>query len=538
MTDGSKEAEGRGRPRKRLRLVAPIGALATGTAIGAGIIIALYPATNKDLAGLRLLLAIALGAAGVFLLVEGVNRIRESESWKLACVTGAGLAIVSLVIAVLPASDHKATVPSGGLRISMTPVEPEFFTVAFQEEIGQPAADEGWRELHRRGGIDIGDSRFRLILANKGSRPISVLRVHPVVLDSGPPPGGTLAWHPPQGEEAVGKMTALIASDRTGSTGQVFKGVVNPNRPDLSTPYFQSTYIALSPGEVYPLDLTVLATSQRSIRYQLVAEGKSADRRFVAKSPAYTIVGGDEDPYQTRFARYYRLGVFANECTPTPNSPWVNGSYTARSKACPDGLGTSYPVQPPSATDYPPGELELSLGLTPGGQSVEISGVRIGEAPAATPLNGVVPGLLRALGTWDSCMVRAPGDGYWSARWDRWYLELTFAASGAGDCTPTSRSSLHRISIFESGIPIETDRGRFLLGSGVTSLPSAVQEILGAVNGGPERLLYVRGTEACPTASQPDLADPTDPVGIAVLSEDLHSTAITGLETYLPASDC
>lgn len=538
MTGGPKERGDEDRPRKRLRLVAPVGALATGTAVGAGIIVGLYPATNKDLAGFRLLLAIFLGAAGVFLLVEGVNRIREHDSWKLTCTVGTSLAIASLIIAMLPATDGDATEPDGGLRLSMRQVAPEFFAVAFREQIGQPAAEEGWRELRRRGGIDVGDSRFRLILANEGSTPISVLSVHPEVIDSKPMPSGTLAWHPGQGDEAVGKMTALIASDRTGSAGQVFKGFVNPDRPDLATPYFQSTYILLRPGEVYPLDLTVLATPQRSIRYRLVAEGESADRRFITESHTYTIVGGDHDPYQRRFARYYREGVFATECTPTPGNPWVNASNTARSKACPDGLGSPYPVQPPSAAKYPPGELELNLGLTPGRQSVELSGVRVGQIPAATPTGGVVARLLRALGTWDSCTVRSPGEDYWTAGWDRWQLDLTFASTGTGDCTPASRSSLRRIRTDESGMPIETDRGRIVLGTPAASMPSGVQEVLGGVEGEAERLLFMRGTEACPTASQQDLAGPGEPTGIVVLGEDLNSTAITSLETYLPASEC
>jgi hypothetical protein len=538
LTGGAKEQEDGGRPRKRLRLVASIRALATGTAAGAGIIIGLYPATNKELAGPRLLLATFLGAAGVFMLVEAVERIRKHDSWKLACAAGAGLAIVSLVIVLLPASDDEASAADGRLRLSMTQLEPEFFTVALEKEIGQPAADEGWKELRRRGGIDVGDSRFRLILANEGSTPISVLSVHPEVVDAGPAPSGTLAWHPPQGEEPVGKMTVLIDSDRTGSSEQVFKGFVSPDRPDLATPYFPDTYIRLRPGEAYPLNLTVLATPQRSIRYRLVAEGQSAGQRFVAESRTHTIVGGDSDPYQSRFARYYRLGFYPTECTPTPDNPWVNASYTARSKACPNGLGGSYPVQPPSAAEYPPGELELSLGLTPGRQSVELSGVRVGQPPAATPVGVVVPGLLRALGTWDSCMVHSPGHDYWIASWDRWQLDLTFAVSGAGDCTPGSLSSLRRIRANQRGMPIETDRGRIVLGTPASSLPDRVQEVLGGVEGVAGRLLYVRGTEACPTASQPDLAGPAEPAGIAVLGEDRNSTAITGLETFLPASDC
>jgi hypothetical protein len=117
-------------------------------------------------------------------------------------------------------------------------------------------------------------------------------------------------------------------------------------------------------------------------------------------------------------------------------------------------------------------------------------------------------------------------------------MDLTFAVAGGGDCTPASRSSLRRIRTTESGMPIETDRGRIVLGTPATSMPSGVQEVLGGVESVAERLLYVRGTEACPTASQRDLAGPAEPAGIAVLGEDLSSTAITSLETYLPASDC
>jgi hypothetical protein len=521
-------------------LVTPITALAGGTAAGFGLLIALYPTMTKGLDGFRLLLALALGTAAIFLLIESVNRIVKHDRWRATSAVGAGLLAISMLVALLSVPDGEASLPvDDALRLSMKPVEPEFFSLAFEDEIRKPAADEGWLELRRRGGIEVGDSRFHLVLANEGARPISVLSVHPEVVDSMPMPGGTLAWHPAQGDEAVGKMTALIASGQPGSAGQVFEGFVNPDLLDLATPYFQSKYILLKPGEVYPIELTVLATAGRTIRYRIVAEGESANRRFVAESSAHTIVGGEEDIYQRHYARYYRMGFFSNECTPTPGNPWVDGSYTARSEACPEGLGSPYPVQPPSATEYPPGELELKLGLTPGHQSVYVSGVRVGDEPAAAPVGDVVRKLLRALGSWDSCIVRSPTPSYWTARWDRLELDLAFAASGEGDCTPASRSSLRRIRAASSDASIETEFGPIVLGAPSTSLPRGAQEILGGVEGyDGERQLYVRGTAACPTASQRELAGAGEPAGVVVLDEELTTTLLTGLETYLPASDC
>lgn len=96
----------------------------------------------------------------------------------------AGLA--SLLIALMPISDGNAEAGNGGLRFSVRPSAPDLLHVAFRKQIPQPSAREGWGELRRRGGIDVGDSRFHLTLANESSEPISVLNVHAEVLGSKP----------------------------------------------------------------------------------------------------------------------------------------------------------------------------------------------------------------------------------------------------------------------------------------------------------------------------------------------------------------
>src|SRR6185436_10627874 len=128
------------------------------------------------------------------------------------------------------------------------------------------------------------------------------------------------------------------------------------------------------------------------------AEGRSADHHFAVHSPVYRIVGRFEDPYQRLFARYYTKGHDPHDCTPTPRNPWIDARNTDRFPACPHGLGRPYEVQPPSSSKYPPGELRMRLGITPGRQSAAIDDIVLGSAPTAASRAGVVEPLLRSLG--------------------------------------------------------------------------------------------------------------------------------------------
>jgi hypothetical protein len=526
-------------------LISPAPVLVGALVAGLGILIPIYLATNTELSGLRFLGAILLASIALVLLVESAHRVRSKKHWRTVGGIGVVAGLASLLIALMPVSDGNAETGDGGFRFSVRPSAPGLFHVAFQKQIPQPSAREGWAELRRRGGIDVGDSRFHLVLANESSAPISVLNVRAEVLGSKPKPHGTDTWESSQGDEKVGQLTALLLNDDRGSIGRVYDSsaqMVEPGDSATASPYFQSKYILLKPGEVYPAMLTVIADVPRTITFRMIAEGESAQRRFVVKTPVYRIVGRFDDPYQRRFTRYYAKWYLSTDCTPTPDNPWVDARYTAHSKACPHGLGRAYEVPLRDPSRYPSGKFELSLGLTPGKQSATISGVVVGSMPAASPSPGVVRPLLQALGAWSSCARYSPSTSYWMARWVRWNLDLTFESQNETDCTPASSAPLRQIELDESRASIHTDLGQIELGAPAAWLPQPIAEILVVGNrSATEWELVAPGVSPCsPTKLVPTRTqlDGSSPGGILALSDSQSPNELTGLTTTLPTGDC
>ena len=534
---------------KRLLPVSSVAAL-LGVIAAVGVLSQVYQGANADLTGWRFLLSILLAFFAIVLIVESVNRSRSGTPWHALTVVGLVAGLGSVLVALLPVSHGNAGAGNadagdGELRFSIRPTAPELFHVAFREPISLPSAGEGWAQLRHRGATDVGDSRFHMILANETSEPISVLNVHAEVLGSEPMPHGTDAWRASQGEEGVGQMTALLPNGRKGSVGPVYDDSIQTLEPEElagATPYFQSTFIRLAPGEVYPVSLTVKADAPRTIEYRMIAEGESAERRFEVKTPTFRIVGGFEDPYQRRFARYYTKGYLSGDCTPTPDNPWVDARNTAHSDACPYGLGRPYEVPLARPSEYPTGKFKLSLGLTEGKQSATISGVVVGSEPAARPTPDVAQPLLRTLGAWTTCTRQFPGVDYWTARWFRWDLDVIFAAEDEDDCTPSSSAPVVEIELSESRELIRTDLGSIELGAPAAWLPSPIAEILTAKEGGGlERDLVAPGVSLCdpmrpvPTRTQ---LDNESPGGIVALSENQSSNELTGLSTTLPYGEC
>lgn len=485
--------------------------VSSGTAIGAalvgglGLLIPFYTTANEDLAGARFISAIVLAAGAILLVLEGVQRIRADERGKLLCGLGAGLGLASLLLALLPA--NSAAGNGGGLRLDLRPTAPDLFTLAFEDELPLPQADEGWGELHRRGGIDVGRSHFRMILANEGPRPVSILSIQAEVLGSQPTPDGTIAHQYSQGDEGIDRFLAFLPNDRKGSVADIYapgRGTVDRSKLNSKTPFFASTYVLLRPGEVYPAALTIEADTQRTITYRLVAEGESADQRFVVRSRPYRLVGDFEDPYQEQFGRYYTLGHDPSTCTENPQNPWIDARVTRRSLACPYGAGQPYSKRPPSESEYPPGSFQVDLRLARGKQSATISGVEVGGPPAATPVPNVVKPLLRSLGTWTACSVLSPSDGYWTAKWEDWGLELTFPSDGGTtDCTPASPAPVQEIEVRNPEQKVDTEVGSVTIGA--TSVPKAISHLAEPGEGLEDAsAFFVPGSSPC-DPSQTDL---------------------------------
>jgi hypothetical protein len=545
MGDTTGNSAKRANPIRDWRPVSSSRALAGATVAALGVLTPIYLGTNADLSGVRFLLSIVLATFAVLLIVEGVNRARAAAGWRPTVAIGIIAAILSMAVVLAPFSKGNAVQGDGGLRLTMRPTAPELFRLAFREPIGWPSGREGWPQLHRRGGIDVDNSHFQLILANEGPIPISVLSIRVEVLGSEPLPHGTLAWRYSQGDEGVGKLAALIPNGRRGSIARVYESserAFDAETLATETPYFQSRYILLNPGEVYPATLTVKAETPRAIRYKVIVEGESANRRFVLHSPVYRLVGSFEDSYQTQFARYYSKGHDPHACTPTPNNPWVDARNTDRFSACPNGLGSMYEVQPPSSSKFPPGELRLNLNVTSGRQSASIDGVVVGAAPTAVARADVVRPLLSSLGAWDRCTEYLPSTGYWTARWERLGLRLTFISEGRDDCTAASPARVREIEIAEKSVRVATDLGPIETEAPAEDVPGALQRLLTVEETTEyDRVLVAPGGSVCNPA-KPDLSRfqvaESLPGGILALNEPLSSGTISGLTVTLPPTEC
>jgi hypothetical protein len=470
-------------PKPRLRLASSVPVQAGALVAGVGLLTAIYTAVNRDLTGGRLLIALALGAGAIFLSVEAFYRRSDdhpSDRWRLIGGAGAGIAVASLLVALLPSSQNSAGAAGQGLRIALQPTAPELFHLAFDKQLSLPSADEGWKELRREGGIDVDSSRFRMVLTNESADPVTVFNVHAEVVGSEEMPHGTYAWAYSQGSEGLDHLFAVLPDGRRGSIGRIYSASLagRVESLDEEVPYFHEEYVSLEPGEVFPTTLTIEAETPRTIEYRLVAEGESASRKFRVESDPQKIVGRFEDPYQQDFARYYQYQHDPHDCTPHPQNPWVDARDTSRSLACPFGLGHSYEVVPPSAAKYPRGRLDLSVRLGRGQQSVEVSGVKVASAPAAAPVPGVVRPLLQALGAWSSCSVFLPSTSSWTADWEPWGLSMIFTADGSPtDCTPRSPASVREIKLSGSEGAVGTDLGQIELGASELQVPAAIRRI-------------------------------------------------------------
>ena len=571
MATGSQDGKQR-TARAQRRLWSSPSALAAAAATGIGVLTSVFLAANRNLTGLHFLAAILLAALALLLIVEAFNRAQAGVKWISVGGIGVLLAAASLTFVVLPtkhhslaaAGPHHATEGSfvpvssdGGLSLSLQPTKPEFLHLAFYKQIPLPKPNEGWSRLRQRGGIAVGDSNFRMILANRGTEPISVLSVRVEVLESKPRPRGTLAYRFSQGEEGIGQLAAAIDQVHPHAVARLYKSsaaVFERTARKKMAPYFQTTYILLRPGEAYPAVLSVSAESNRLVRFRLIAEGRSAGQTFVSRSPIYSLVGRSGAPSDERYARTYAVGQFPGLCTTTPESPWYDARYLYSNggKPCPSGADAPEVVSPKDPAKYPPGRFRLDLGLKPGAQKASIDGIAVGQPPAAQPVASVVHPLIQALGAWSLCIDRWPVPGYWTAGWEKWGLNLVFAGEAPTDCTPQSASRVREIELWGREQTIHTDDGTVVVGAEPARVPVAIRA--SAVNeGNPnESELLLRGVSSCDPRRLVDRAQiaPGSPDGgILALhikrrswtnlrNREVKSSEIDRAVTTLPGREC
>jgi hypothetical protein len=503
--------------RTQRRLWSSPSNLAAAAATGVGVLTSVFLAANRNLTGLHFLAAILFAAGALLLMVEAFNRAQARVGWTSVGGIGVLLAAASLTFVVLPTKHHSAaasgqtqptegssvTVSSDGdLELSLRPIQPEFFHLAFYKQIPLPKPNEGWSQLRGRGGVDVGDTNFRMILANRSTEPISVLSVRVEVLGSKPRPQGAFAYRFSQGEEGRGQLTAAIDQVHPNAVARVYKSsaaVLDRRERKKITPYFQTTYILLRPGEVYPATLSVHAESDRLVRFRLIAEGRSAGRSFVQRSAIHSLVGKSGAPSGERYARTYAVGQFPGLCTTTPESPWYDARYlySNNGKPCPSGADAPEEVPLGGPVTYPPGRFRLDLGLEPGAQRATIDEIAVGRPPAAQPAASVARPLIRALGAWSLCVDRWPVPGYWTASWERWGLNLVFAGEASADCTPQSASPVREIELWGQEQAIHTDEGVVIVGAEPAKVPEAIRAEA-AVEGNPnESEVLLRGVSRC-----------------------------------------
>jgi hypothetical protein len=477
------------------RLWSPPAVLAGAAATGVGLLTTVYLAANQHLTGWHYLVAILFGGASLLLIVEAFYRSQAQVAWSAPGMLGALCAVVSITFVALPTGHHAGasagpdrapegrSVPvsgNGGLTFTVRPVPGETFHLALYKPIPLPGPRETPADLRRRGGTEVGFEHFRMILADRGAEPISVLSVRLEVLGSRPRPEGTLAYKFTQGAEGLGRFTATIDRTHPGAVARLYESRHGPGTPAerrTTPPYFATTYILLRSGEVYPGTLAVRSEPRRLVRFRFVAEGQSAGRKFVRRSPAFSVVGGFGHPYEEHFDRVYVEGQFPGFCTATPESPWYDGRLAWGSGATRCPKGPEAPKQVPLADPgaYPPGRLHLALGVEPGAQSAAIDGIQVGRAPAAEPVGSVAAPLLHALGAWSACYERWPTPGYWTAVWERWGLVLSFADDGSRPCDPSSRSPVRQIEVLEWGEKIQTDGGTVTVGRPPSDIPAQIE---------------------------------------------------------------
>lgn len=288
----------------RFRLWSAPSSLAVAVVSGIGVLTSVFLAANRNLTGWHYLAAIVLAAVALLLLVEAYNRAQAKVSWIAIGAIGGVATCASLVFVVIPANHHSAATgeqvrasgPSSvsvtgndGLKFSSRLIPRELPKLAFYDQISLPKANEGWSQLRRRGGIDVGSADLRLLLEDRSPEPISVLSVRVEVLESRPRPRGTLAYEFSQGGEGIEQLAAVIHQVHPGTIARVYPrsaAMLDPSKREKSTPYFKTAYILLRPGEVDPVSLTVIAETSRLVRFRLIAEGRSAGHTFVRRSPA------------------------------------------------------------------------------------------------------------------------------------------------------------------------------------------------------------------------------------------------------------
>jgi hypothetical protein len=261
-----------------------------------------------------------------------------------SCVSGG--VIVQGTVNCAPVAKH----PSGQLRVAILPAAPDVFHVAFAKDIGTPAENMGWQELHDRGGVDVNVALSRVTLANRSEKPVTVRDIHIEVSKSGPAPRDSLAYVFAQGDGPLSQFAALITTTAPGARSDLYKVVDDQPgwlRNPADRPFFERNYLSLRPGEIYESTVTVQAsvTTPRLVSFRFVISGSTPERDFTIRHSAASRLSIVPDTADSRgYSHYYVRGFLAflrsAGCRSSEVKKWYAepaGSHRVNSR-CPDDL--------------------------------------------------------------------------------------------------------------------------------------------------------------------------------------------------------
>jgi hypothetical protein len=219
--------------------------------------------------------------------------------------------------------------PATPLRVAISPVAPEIFSVAFTDDPGVPSESMGWEDLIEKGGVDIWSSLFEITLANRSTRPITVTDIHAEVIDSGPAPRAAHAYKFTQGDGPLGLFAVRIASADEGSVGRFYEvedGTPGWRAEPPREPYFETRYISLEPGEIYEASISVEAEPEALIEYRFVFSGATPSSEFATRDSTTRRISGLKDPSGEKYTQYYVDGFLgfmqATTCPDTEVRRW------------------------------------------------------------------------------------------------------------------------------------------------------------------------------------------------------------------------
>jgi len=192
------------------------------------------------------------------------------------------------------------------LRVAVTRTDPQDFKLAFRRDIGLPSETTGWKELVKRGGLDVGSALLRLTLANRSRAPLAIRDIRLEITRVDPAPRGSLAFVHTQGSGSVAQYAARIEDPTPNSTVRLYRTMDPPDEP-----YFDEKYISLEPGEIYEAKVTLsIAPSTRAVRYRIVISGSTPTREFVVKNVFTGRLSGLDDNVDgaPRYLHHYVSG--------------------------------------------------------------------------------------------------------------------------------------------------------------------------------------------------------------------------------------